>query len=202
MIYLGNGMYSDAGSSNELMHYGVLGMKWGVRKARGIANQMERYRATGIKQSLKSMYKSGQISKEEYRRAKIKNKGNLKRGLRDNKQSAKQLKAMLRGEIKAGKTKGIKARSLRDNAYASAEKMMPGFKNVEDRRKAMSRNALLFGTMGVAASSPSYTKAYKDMSNNNRSNFDNAAKQLAKPQYSESDAWKAIGEYYARKQKK
>lgn len=32
MIYLGNGMYSDAGPSNELMHYGVLGMRWGHRK--------------------------------------------------------------------------------------------------------------------------------------------------------------------------
>lgn len=32
MIYLGNGMYSDSGPSNELMHYGVQGMRWGHRK--------------------------------------------------------------------------------------------------------------------------------------------------------------------------
>ena len=46
MIYLGNGMYSDAGPSDELMHYGVIGMKWGVRKAEKYekkANRLNRY---------------------------------------------------------------------------------------------------------------------------------------------------------------
>ena len=109
---------------------------------------------------------------------------------------------MLRGDIKAGKTKGVKARSLRDNAYASAEKMMPGFKNVEDKRKAMGRNHALFGTLGSTLSSGPYYDAYNYMIKANRSNFDNAAKQLVKPQYSESDDWKVIGEYYSRNQKK
>lgn len=31
MIYLGNGMYSDSGPNSQLMHYGVLGMRWGHR---------------------------------------------------------------------------------------------------------------------------------------------------------------------------
>lgn len=34
MIYLGDGMYSNSGPDNYLMHYGVLGMRWGIRKAK------------------------------------------------------------------------------------------------------------------------------------------------------------------------
>lgn len=40
MIYLGNGMYSDSGPQDQLMHYGVLGMRWGVRKAQ---KELQRY---------------------------------------------------------------------------------------------------------------------------------------------------------------
>lgn len=36
MIYIGNGIYSDSGS-DTLAHYGVPGMKWGVRKARPVS---------------------------------------------------------------------------------------------------------------------------------------------------------------------
>ena len=34
MIYIGNGIYSDASPNEYLAHYGVLGMKWGVHKAK------------------------------------------------------------------------------------------------------------------------------------------------------------------------
>ena len=34
MIYIGNGIYSDATPNEYLQHYGVLGMKWGVHRAR------------------------------------------------------------------------------------------------------------------------------------------------------------------------
>lgn len=40
MIYIGNGIYSDATPNEYLQHYGVLGMKWGVRKARQLGRSI------------------------------------------------------------------------------------------------------------------------------------------------------------------
>lgn len=44
MIYLGNGLYSDSGP-DTLAHYGILGMKWGIRKQKRLAKQRDRRKA-------------------------------------------------------------------------------------------------------------------------------------------------------------
>lgn len=211
MIYLGNGMYSDSGPNNQLMHYGVLGMRWGVRRAQDVANSMELYRKRGTQASLKEMYRSGKISKEQYKAAKKKNKLAYKLGKWKNKQDAETLSSALRNNIKAGKTKGIKARSIRDAAIASANKAMPGsgdlYKAGEKQRKAR----ILFGTIGSAATAGSYTNAYKNMYDNNKSMFNKEASKYSGAQKptstkltgkEESDAWKALAEYYSKQQKK
>ena len=157
------------------------------------------------------MYRSGKISREQYKLAKKKNKAAYKAGKAENANEAKRLSNALRNNIKAGKTKGIKARSIRDAAIASANKHMPGS---GDAYKAERRNRnaqMLFGLVGSAATSGAYIDAYSNMNSKNKSMFDKEASKYSgkSAQMStkltgndESEAWKALGEYYAKKQKK
>ena len=207
MIYLGNGMYSDSGSQDELMHYGVLGMKWGVRKARNVANEMDRMHRDGVHARLRAMYKNGQISKEQYRKAKRKMRAAYKAGKADNEQNARRMQAMLREGIKSGKTKGIKARTIRDAAIKSADKQMPGFANMHKANQRLSTSQALFGVVGAAAYTGSWTKAYKDFSSKNQGTFDRSAREYAsQPKQQsyrltgseEAEAWKKIAKQYQR----
>lgn len=206
MIYLGNGMYSNSGSQNELMHYGVMGMKWGVRKARGVADDMDRFHSNAVHAKLRRMYRNGEISKEQYKMAKRKNRAAFKKNMLDNKQNAKRMKASLREAVRSGKTKGIKARTLRDNAVNIADKQMPGFANMHKANQRLRTSQALFGVVGAAANAPSWTKAYNDTLSKNQGLINNSAKQYAsqpKPQSyrltgnEEAEAWKKIAKYYS-----
>lgn len=60
--------------ANELMHYGVIGMKWGVRKAKSYAADRNDYiRKQKNKEAFKQ-YKSGNITKKQYVKARLKNR--------------------------------------------------------------------------------------------------------------------------------
>lgn len=66
MIYIGNGIYSTSGSNDYLIHYGVLGMRWGIRKA----SQYEMDITRGKRAKNRKDYKSGLINKTTYKKNK------------------------------------------------------------------------------------------------------------------------------------
>lgn len=57
-----------------LKHYGVLGMKWGVRKARSYSKDVNAYRRRKANRLAKQKYKAGKLGKQEYKLAKASNR--------------------------------------------------------------------------------------------------------------------------------
>lgn len=113
-------------SNGDIAHYGVLGMKWGVRKAEQYTNAIDasRYRA-GLK-TVKSMTPD-QISAEKKKRLKKQLKLDYKKAKRLNKANAKSTAEALREQIRAGQHKDEKKEALKEKAIASLEKEVPGF---------------------------------------------------------------------------
>lgn len=70
MIYVGNGIYSDATPNEYLMHYGVIGMKWGVHRAREHEKNIYRHnRANGMsRQAAKQAYRDRMSGVKQFAR--------------------------------------------------------------------------------------------------------------------------------------
>lgn len=70
MIYLGNGIYSESGS-DILAHYGVPGMKWGVRKARPVSTGFRGARVPRMPKGAKQQMSEAEIKARRRRRIAI-----------------------------------------------------------------------------------------------------------------------------------
>lgn len=154
MIYIGNGIYSEATPNEYLQHYGVIGMKWGVRKARIHERNLYRHnRGNGMSRAeAKDLYKKRMAGVKSYARA---NRGT-----------------------------GMRARDIATNSYNEANKKISNYDaklKAQKRRKivAGALGAAALGAAGYGLYKGIKKGGFKDMGkgyNNMRESYRNAEK--------------------------
>jgi hypothetical protein len=103
---------------NELYHYGVLGMKWGIHKARSYAEDKNRYVRKQRDKIAESKYKLGEYDTNQYEAAKRRNRYNERR---------KNQKVI--GEtLKLSPKKGEKVSSIYNKYKKQAIRTIPNYK--------------------------------------------------------------------------
>lgn len=141
-------MYSDSGSS--LQHYGVLGMKWGVRKARQENDAHRKYMNSVLYKQNRSAYKSGNINKDTYKSNREKIKMISRRARAKNKKWAQSMIDSYYNEPGKFKKAYTNKRDIVGRNRNRLDKITPGWGKHQTLYDGLIRNETFGGRTGAA----------------------------------------------------
>ena len=155
-------------SAYYLAHYGVLGMKWGVRKAENISNDAANVHRMMLNDINKKRYKRGEISKEEYKSGVRSRTEKFKMQKKKNRAFRKSQIASYKRDKEAFRNKYAKKRDIAEAAMVRAEKKVPNYRKIADAKdltQDVTRALTLIGGIpigvgGGLATYPYYAKQY------------------------------------------
>lgn len=146
-----NNTFYDPQDEYYLAHYGVLGMRWGVRKA-----DQDRRQAIGIKTRMnndiaKIRYRQGKLTKEQYKELKKKNKHNKKIAILSSKTFAKKQRQFYKNDKAGFKKEYAKKYDIINENINNLDKMIPHYKEMKEQLdNAHAIGAAVGGIMGFA----------------------------------------------------
>lgn len=125
MIYIGNGLYSDSGPS--LQHYGVIGMKWGIRNDKQFRKDIHRHEANEKIRAARKLLKGKEIDKSEFKRQHKAIRTEEKARNKAMKNDYKGMKAQ----------RGVSRRTIYEANMKKAQELIPHYKTKHALRKAV-----------------------------------------------------------------
>lgn len=136
-------------SNEDIAHYGVLGMKWGVRKAEQYMNMAEGVRYQALKKRLKAEGVDKETRKAALKKAKIRSKLNIA----SNRAHTNAMIEAGKNKVARGEAKGLKSKDLANDALRRVDDMLPGFaKYMHDTKRQAAVNQIVLGVAGLPLS--------------------------------------------------
>ena len=122
-------LYTDylSSSPSDIQHYGVLGMKWGIRKADEYSTSARKYKTKALKKELRLQKLNKNISKEQYNNALKRHKKNDKIQKEKNKQYIEELKKTEQEKVDKKQTIGKVGTEIFNKRLSEIDVDMPKF---------------------------------------------------------------------------